>query len=43
MFVALFKTDQLLMLGKLAGGSPLSGLEEAKSTTFDCAFNKLQI
>jgi hypothetical protein len=43
MFIALFKTDQLLMLGKLAGGSPLSGLEEAKSTTFDYTFHKLQI
>jgi hypothetical protein len=43
MCVALLKTDQLLMLGKLSGGSPHGGLEEAKSTTFDCAFHKWQI
>jgi len=43
MFVALLKTDQLLMLRKLAGGSPLSGLGEAKSTTLDYAFHKWQI
>jgi len=43
MFVALLKTDQLLMLGKLSGGSPRIGLEEEKSTTFDYAFHKWQI
>lgn len=43
MFVALLKTDQLLTLGKLASGSHLSGLEEAKSTTLDYAFHKWQI
>jgi hypothetical protein len=41
MFVALLKTDQVLMPGKLAGGSPLSGLEKAESTTFDLYFSQL--
>jgi len=40
---ALLKTDQLLMLGKLSGGSPHSGLEEARNTTFHYAFHKWQI
>jgi hypothetical protein len=33
MFVALFKTDQVLMLGKLAGGSPLLKRQKAPHLT----------
>jgi len=42
MFSAFFKTDQLLMLGKLAGGSPLSGFRRDRKHNIWLCFSQME-